>query len=655
MYFLSVVLAIWMLHPQRIQAEDWLHIFSGPLRQNAQDAAGRRSDLELLGSPVAGNTVGEFGIQHHMLQGPPPVPPFVQVDLGAPSALDCIVLVPAVVDFRSSALSAYAFPPRFRLDASDAANFAEFTPLRIQTESDFVQEGVAPLVVQTPGLRARYLRLTVTKLAHVDGVWTFALSELMALQGNRNIAHSAQVKQGGGIHIPPRWAPLNLTDGRSPLGPPLRPGSSLPEFDALFAKTGENASPAWMAVDLGRICELQEIRLHPLHARQGADVPGFRFPLQFRVDIADDEKLSEPRVLWDSMGIDFSNPGNNPVTIRTPAARGRFIRVVMLKPEKPGADSFALSELEVYAEDRNVARGARVLSSGDSPRSRPLQDLTDGMASFGELMELPKWIAGWEARSLCQEQLEALNAQLPQLESEAKRRALAALGGAGLIVAAAATRLFVRSRRRQAQELAEFRAQLARDMHDEVGSNLAGIAVISELAARSGSAEVQDWEDVNRIARETTEAMREVLWVAGARQESGFTLVPQLQSVASRLLQRQSVTWQLDKDAVRHPWSPEEARQIFLFFKEALANVTRHSDAHRVQIALQLHGSLWELSIQDDGRGFEAQPASRGIGLVSLRERARSLGGSTEIDSKPGHGTCLRLRVPVKKKRPQAE
>jgi hypothetical protein len=173
----------------------------------------------------------------------PPESPFVQVDLGASQAFDIVALVPAIVDFQSLTQSAYAFPPRYRLDASDDENFATFTPLKVQLNEDAVLYGAAPVIVHTPSIKARYLRLTVPTMARVEGRWTFALSEIMVLQGNRNIALAAKVLHLKGTNLPPRWLGQNVTDGRTPLGPPMD-RSSVPEYDALFAAIHDDVTSA---------------------------------------------------------------------------------------------------------------------------------------------------------------------------------------------------------------------------------------------------------------------------------------------------------------------------------------------------------------------------------------------------------------------------
>lgn len=626
----------------------WLRGFSPALRALDQRHAEALKELEALGAPIVGQTAPEFGIQHAMLAAPPPVSPWVQIDLGESYPIDTIALLPALVDFQSVMQSAYAFPLRFRLDASDDENFTTFKPLLVQTEVDFVHPDAAPVIVRTPQMKARYIRLTVTKLAEVEGRWTFALSEMMVLSGNRNLALGAKVTHKGGTALPPRWLAQNLTDGRTPLGPPID-RSSMPEFDALFAVMPDTDSPAWMKVDLGKEMPVDEVRLHPLHARQGADVPGFRFPLQFRVEIAATEDMKEATVIFDTQDKDFSNPGNNPVTLSAHETRGRFVRVVMVKSQKIGAVDFALAEMEVYAGDKNMARGGAVTSSGDPHRNppRPLSDLTDGYASYGRLMELPQWLNQWERRQQLQTELATLTTQTVGLREEAWRRVLGLLVIGAAAAVALLIALIVRSRRRQTMEQEKFRNQLARDMHDEIGSNLAGISVISELAAQESPGEREDWSEINRIARETTDAMREVLWLVGARQEMGIDLMAHLKLAASRLLPNREVIWKQTATDLPVSWPMESRRQVFLFFKEALTNIVRHAKATRIELSTSLPENTFELIIHDNGRGFDPNVATPGMGLGSLRERAKTLHGTMQIDSSPEHGTTLTLRIPL--------
>jgi signal transduction histidine kinase len=624
----------------------WLDVFSGELKAARAELQRTEKALEALGQPMIGNTVPEFGIQHVMLAEPPPESPFVQVDLGERRRIDTVALVPAVVDFQGVKQSPYAFPARFRLDASDDAAFGTFTPLLVRTEVDFELNEVAPVVIDAAGIEARYLRLTVTKLAKVEGRWTFALAELLALDGNRNVALGAPVLHKGGTGLPPRWMSHHLTDGRTPLGPPID-RSSVPEFDALFASIHDEVLQPWMGVDLGAVMPLDEVRLHPLHARQGADVPGFAFPSRFRVELAQRADFSDATVIHETVE-DYPNPGNNAVVIATDGHAGRYVRMVMTAQRTKRLLAVALSELEVYSLGKKVSQGKVALSSGDPRREepRPLSLLTDGHTSYGRLLELPDWLAQWEKRQALQAHVADLTSRIRVLSDQAQTRAVIVFTSFGLGIAGIVALLFWRAHRRHAREREAFRTQLARDMHDEIGSNLAGIAVISETSALQADATAEDWQEINRIAHETTDAMREMLWLVGARQESGIDLMEHLQRVATRLLPNHEVCWRLCASELPVSWPMESRRQVFLFFKEALTNILRHAKATKVELSAQIIGSTLELIIQDNGQGFDPRSPSKGMGLSSLRERAKQLGGTLDLQSS-NQGTMLTLRAPL--------
>jgi signal transduction histidine kinase len=86
--------------------------------------------------------------------------------------------------------------------------------------------------------------------------------------------------------------------------------------------------------------------------------------------------------------------------------------------------------------------------------------------------------------------------------------------------------------------------------------------------------------------------------------------------------------------------------QAFRILQEALTNVRRHSGASRVSVTLKLEGEDLLAEVSDDGQGFESDTVP-GVGQSSMRERARLIGGELEIESQPGQGASVRLRVPL--------
>jgi signal transduction histidine kinase len=89
----------------------------------------------------------------------------------------------------------------------------------------------------------------------------------------------------------------------------------------------------------------------------------------------------------------------------------------------------------------------------------------------------------------------------------------------------------------------------------------------------------------------------------------------------------------------------EAGTEVLRVVGEALTNARRHSEAENVRVILGLEGGDLLAEVADDGRGFGPETAP-GVGLVSMRERAEALGGTLELESAPGEGTRVRLRVP---------
>lgn len=632
---------------EAVEDDAWLRWVSAELTTLDARRAEVRARLGRFDAPVIGQTAPQFGHQHQRLTQPPLTPPWVQVDLEEPVTIERIALIPAVLDWQSDTKRTYGFPPRFRIDVADSADFAQPLTVADYTEQDVADPGIAPLVVNldTPR-RARFVRITVTKLAVENNQHFYAIGELLVLSGRRNLAVGRPVTASSGMNLPPRWTLPNLVDGRTPLGPPI--SVELLPWDGLFAGHTTTEPFTSMALDLGQEQALQEVRLYATHARLGADIPGFSFPLRFRVEVARAADFSDAVAILDSTGADYPNPGDNPITIRTPGITARHVRIAL----PPGNQSrFGLSEVEVYAGDRNVARNATVTSTADPSNYSnkwPRSLLVDGFTSYGRLKELPDWLDEWDQRARLTAELATLDGERPRLLGEARNRVWWIGGNAAVLVLIAAGAWVMMQRRRRARELDQLRRRLARDLHDEIGSNLAAIARLSEIGAgQPATSGAEDWNEVNRIAHESMDGMREVLWLAGAREEAGPDLASHLKRLVERLLGGLTVRWGAPLEALPASWSPAGRREVFLFIKEALTNIVRHAQATAVDLTLVADERELRLEIHDDGKGFDPAAVGGGMGLTSMRERARTVGGSLAITSAPGKGTRITLKVPV--------
>ncbi|MDN3922257.1 sensor histidine kinase [Roseateles violae] len=191
------------------------------------------------------------------------------------------------------------------------------------------------------------------------------------------------------------------------------------------------------------------------------------------------------------------------------------------------------------------------------------------------------------------------------------------------------------------------RQRLMQDMHDGLGSSLLSAMV----AVEQGS---MDQDKVVEVLRECVDDLRLVI---DSLEPVGHDLVSLLATMRYRLgkrLQAGGLVLEWDvQDLPPLEWlEPPDALHVLRLMQEALSNVLKHARATRVRMVTRHHGSYVEIRVEDDGDGFDVGNAPAGRGLKSQQRRAQRLGGHVRIDSSPGHGTRLSLRLPVLRKGP---
>lgn len=230
-----------------------------------------------------------------------------------------------------------------------------------------------------------------------------------------------------------------------------------------------------------------------------------------------------------------------------------------------------------------------------------------------------------------------------------RRWRLLGLAAAAAALAAAALH---RARVLRALALEQVRRQIATDLHDEIGSGLSQIAILSEVGKREAHGAAADLlDEVARLARSMREAMGDIVWTVDPQRDHLSDLVSRMRQVTYNLLESEGTKVRFeapeDGEIGRVGLHPERRRQIFLIFKETIANVARHARASNVRVALAREGAGLRLEVHDDGRGFDPAQPGQGNGLPGLRRRAAALGAALAIESAPGRGTRVALIVPA--------
>jgi two-component system sensor histidine kinase UhpB len=205
-----------------------------------------------------------------------------------------------------------------------------------------------------------------------------------------------------------------------------------------------------------------------------------------------------------------------------------------------------------------------------------------------------------------------------------------------------------RTGRLQLRAQEEERTRVARDLHDEVNQALTAIVLRLEALTQIAPPRLRD--ELAETKRLANQAMDELLQLARQLRPTALDdhgLVPAIEEQLRRFRAQHGIATTLTTEGELGDLGSDQQLVLYRVTQEALNNVARHAGAHSVSVAIARRDGEVALAVADDGSGFEPETRRRGIGLDGMTERARLVDGELEIDSRPGRGTTLTLRVPA--------
>jgi len=301
--------------------------------------------------------------------------------------------------------------------------------------------------------------------------------------------------------------------------------------------------------------------------------------------------------------------------------------------ERPLSSMTLLRSVEVALNSRRRQFQIRDLLEEQRRAQRELRNAHEQLADRAQQLEV-----------LVQERTASLVKSNEQLRREISERERAE-----------ASREALRRQLLNAQE--EERRRIARELHDQMGQNLTvlnlGLKSLQDAAPKKFRDSVVPLQE---LAAQTARDLHRVALELRPSTLDDLGLVKAI----GNLVEKWSAQWSIDVDIECSQYNPtglsEEAETaLYRIIQEALNNVAKHSRARRVSIILQGTAGHAQAIIEDDGRGFDTAkprpPADQrgGLGLSGIRERLNVLGGSLSIESAPGRGTALIVRIPVLK------
>jgi ligand-binding sensor domain-containing protein/signal transduction histidine kinase len=203
----------------------------------------------------------------------------------------------------------------------------------------------------------------------------------------------------------------------------------------------------------------------------------------------------------------------------------------------------------------------------------------------------------------------------------------------------------------RALEIERVRTRIASDLHDDIGSSLSQIAILSEVArtvAHDDAPAAQPLERIARLSRESVDAMGDIVWAIDPHRDTPAHLATRMRRFASDLLPPRGIELQFEHSEGASPrLGADIRRQVYLIFKEAVHNAVRHGRPTRVDIEFTTSPRWLHLVVRDQGDGFDPAGAREGQGIRNMRRRADVLGGTLDVTSVAGRGTSVILTVPL--------
>jgi signal transduction histidine kinase len=195
------------------------------------------------------------------------------------------------------------------------------------------------------------------------------------------------------------------------------------------------------------------------------------------------------------------------------------------------------------------------------------------------------------------------------------------------------------------------RARLARDLHDQLGQQLTALRLKIQTLAETSTNRDQLQSDVNELLAITSQLDSDVDFLAWQVRPvilDDLGLQEALRVYVGRWGEHVRIQTKFHSSGFEGERPVREVENnLYRIAQEALNNVAKHSQATNVDVLLEVRGTHMVLIVEDNGVGFVAdQTSERGFGLTGIRERASLLGGELEIESTPGEGTTLFVRIP---------
>jgi signal transduction histidine kinase len=206
---------------------------------------------------------------------------------------------------------------------------------------------------------------------------------------------------------------------------------------------------------------------------------------------------------------------------------------------------------------------------------------------------------------------------------------------------------------RRLMAIEAIRQKVSRDLHDDIGSTLSTINILSMMAkSKLMDDPVKASEYISKISDNSSrmmEAMDDIVWSINPMNDSMQRIFARMREFATEVLEAREVEvhFHFDEEANNIILNMEQRRDIFLIFKEAINNIAKYANATEVDIKVTYKAPQLLIAVKDNGKGFDVEKADNGNGLNNMQKRAEKLMAKYSITSKLNAGTTITLQMQI--------
>ncbi|MGG9960431.1 histidine kinase [Ferruginibacter sp. SUN106] len=272
----------------------------------------------------------------------------------------------------------------------------------------------------------------------------------------------------------------------------------------------------------------------------------------------------------------------------------------------------------------------------------------------GELLEKQQLVSKNDQQQLKLSQQER-ELKEKELQVQKQLRNIIIGSGAALLILGGFifNRYQLKKKLEQQNELLSVRNNIARDLHDEIGSTLTSIKILSEVSRNNIE---KDSKKSSRLLSQITEqsaqmqqGMSDIIWAIKPDNDKLENILARMREYTNYALENKNiaVAFSVNEKLLTESLSMQQRRDLFLIFKEAVNNAAKYSAATKVDIVLQKENDNIILQVKDNGKGFNEVKNPGANGLINIRSRAAALGGIAQIIAAPGEGTTVSVKIPA--------